>query len=133
MTLDVARFLRLQGAINAAVAAVPAGHAATAVSALAGSYMNMRAEVRLVIDESLQDEFDRLFPVMEVPAAPDVMGGGGFDPLKSADVANQARTRLNTMGGWLDGFVQDSRIKIEAQAYASARIKEERATRRSNL
>ncbi len=127
MALDVSRFLRLQGAINAAVAAIPSDHAATAVTALAGSYMTMREEVRLVIDDSLRDEFDRLFPVMDVPAAPNVMRGGGFDPFKSADIANQARARLKAMGGWLDGFVQEARMKMEAEAYASARVKEERS------
>lgn len=111
MALDIARFLRLQGAINAAVAAVPPDHAATAVTALVGSYATLRQEVRQVVAEDLHGEFDRLFPSMDVPPAPSVMRGGGFDPLKSADVANLARTRLKTMGGWLDGFVQEARMQ----------------------
>jgi hypothetical protein len=92
------------------VAAVPADHAATAVTALVNSYATLREEVRQVVDEELHGEFDRLFPAMEVPQAPRVMRGGGFDPFKSADVANLARTRLKTMGGWLDGFVQEARM-----------------------
>ncbi len=110
MSIDVPRFLRLQGAINAAVAAVPADHAATAVTALVGSYATLREEVRQVVNDDLHGEFDRLFPIMDVPAAPSVMQGGGFDPFRSADIANLARTRLKTMGGWLDGFVQEARM-----------------------
>ncbi len=107
MGVDVARFLRLQGALNAAVAAVPADQAATALTALVGSYAALRGEVRQVIDETLRTEFDRLFPVMEVPPAPSVRRAG-FDPIRMADTANQARTRMNTMSGWLDGFVRDA-------------------------
>jgi hypothetical protein len=110
VSIDVPRFLRLQGAINAAVAAVPADHAATAVTALVGSYATLREEVRQVVNNDLHGEFDRLFPIMDVPPAPSVMRGGGFDPFKSADLANLARTRLKTMGGWLDGFVQEARM-----------------------
>lgn len=108
MGIDVARFLRLQGALNAAVAAVPADQAARAVTALVGSYVALRGEVRQVIDERLRAEFDRLFPVMVVPRAPNLRRGGGFAPIKSADIANQARTRMKTMSGWLDGVVQEA-------------------------
>ncbi len=109
MAIDVGRFLRLQGAINAAVAAVPADHAATALTALVGSYASLREEVRQVIDENLHGEFDRLFPAMDVPATANVRRG--FDPIQSADMANQARTRMKTMGGWLDGFVQEAKLQ----------------------
>jgi hypothetical protein len=104
MAVDVGKFLRLQGAIDAAVASVPADHAATAAGALVSSYVTLRQEVRLVIDESVHDEFDRLFPMMEAPASPNVRRG--FDPIASADQANQARTRLKMMGGWLGGFLR---------------------------
>jgi hypothetical protein len=30
------------------------------------------------------------------------------------------------MAGWLDGFVQEARMNLEAQACAQARVKEER-------
>lgn len=109
MGTDVGRFLRLQGAIEAAVDAVPADHAATAVSALVGSYISLRNEVRLAIDDQYHDEFDRLFPLMATPTAPSAMRGG-FDPFQSADLANQARMRLRAMGGWLGGFVEESRL-----------------------
>lgn len=70
--------------------------------------MTLREEVREAIDDAFRAEFDRLFPAMAVPAAPSVMAG--FDPFKSADMANQARTRLKTMGGWLGGFVQEAQL-----------------------
>lgn len=106
MAVDVGKFLRLQGAIDAAVAAVPADHAATAAGALVSAYLTLRQEVRLVVDESVHDEFDRLFPMMDAPASPNVRLGAGFDPFASADQANKARTRLQMMGGWLGGFLR---------------------------
>lgn len=106
MGTDVGRFLRLQGAIDAAASAVPADHAATAVTALVGSYASLREEVRLAIDEEFRDEFDRLFPSVALPSSPRGLGAG-FDPFQSADEANQARTRLRTMSGWLGGFVRE--------------------------
>ena len=109
MGTDVGRFLRLQGAIDAAAAAVPQEHAATAVTALVGSYVALREEVRAAIDEAFRAEFDRLFPAMTVPPAPNVRAG--FDPFKSADIANEARTRLRTMGGWLGGFVREAGLE----------------------
>lgn len=109
MGTDVGRFLRLQGAIDAAASAVPEDHAATAVTALVGSYSALREEVRAAIDTKFHAEFDRLFPVMPVPPAPNVRAG--FDPFRSADIANEARTRLRTMAGWLGGFVQEARLE----------------------
>ena len=104
MAVDVGKFLRIQGAIDAAVEAVPGDQAATAAGALVGSYLTLRQEVRLVIDESVYDEFDRLFPMMEPPASPNVRRG--FDPFANADQANQARIQLKMMGGWLGGFLR---------------------------
>jgi hypothetical protein len=106
MTVDVGRFLRLQGAIEAAVGAIPADQATTAASALVDSYRTLREEVRSVVDESVREEFDRLFPDMQTHAPPDLRRGGGFDPFAAANVANQARTRLTMMGGWLGGFLR---------------------------
>jgi hypothetical protein len=109
MGTDVGRFLRLQGAIDAAVAAVPPDQAATAVTALVGSYVSIRSEVRLAVGDEFHEEFDRLFPTMTVPPAPNVMNRG-FDPFKSADIANDARARLRMMAGWLGGFVKEAEL-----------------------
>lgn len=103
MSTDISRFLRLRGAIDAAAAAVPDDHAATAVTGLVAAYASLREEVRGAIDEGFHDEFDRLFSPMTAPQAPSALG---FDPFASADTANQARTRLKMMGGWLGGFVE---------------------------
>lgn len=107
MSTDIGRFMRLQGAIDAAAAAVPEDHAATAVTALVGAYSTLREEVRAAIDADYQGEFDRLFPTVTVPPTANLRAG--FDPFRSADIANEARTRLRTMGGWLGGFVQEAR------------------------
>jgi hypothetical protein len=108
MSTDIARFLRLRGAIDAAVAAVPDDQAATAVTGLVSAYLTLREEVRGAIDEGFHDEFDRLFPPMTAPRAPSALG---FDPFASADTANQARTRLKMMGGWLGGFVEATELE----------------------
>lgn len=109
MSTDIAHFLRLRGAIEAAVDAVPKDHAATAVSGLVNAYSVLRDEVRGAIDSTFHDEFDRLFPSLTVPRRSGI--GSGFDPLASADAANEARTRLKMMGGWLSGFVEAAQLE----------------------
>ncbi len=37
-----------------------------------------------------------------------------------------ARGLLEQMAGWLDGYVQQTRMHAEAEAYAKARVAEER-------
>ena len=109
MSTDIARFLRLRGAIDAAVDAVPKDHAATAVSGLVTAYSSLRNEVREAIDAGFHDGFDRLFPTMTAPRSSGI--GGGFNPVVNADAANEARTRLKMMGGWLGGFVEAARLE----------------------
>ncbi len=120
--MDVGKFLRLQGAIKSSLDAIPVDQAAVAADAMLTTYERMRSEVRDAIPKEHHKEFDRLFPAtIERP----VNNPGGRLAL-IAGRFNSARSLLGSMAGWLDGYVQAARMQMEAEAYAQARVKEER-------
>jgi len=120
--MDVAGFLRLQGAIRSVLDSVSEGQAAVAAEAMADSYRRLRHETRDAIPEEDREEFDRLFPETPPAITSRAMGRLGYEAAKF----HAARALLGTMAGWLDGYVQHARMQMEAQAYAEKRAKEER-------
>ena len=119
---DIGRYIRLQGAIRASIDAVPEGQAPVAGMAMVNVYRRFRAEAKKVIPSDHAEEFDAMFPddVAIQRANP------RDDLLDSAARYTGARLLLATLAGWLDGFVQEAKMQIEADAYAQARVKEER-------
>jgi hypothetical protein len=71
------------------------------------------------VGKDLQDEFEELFPMDEVPEN------------KGQITTDAARVLLLQMAGWLDGIIASLtyRLQVEANAtaYADARVREERA------
>jgi hypothetical protein len=126
VAIDVGRFLRLQGAITSALAAVPVEQAAMTGEALPTSYTRLRGEAIDIIPAKVRDEFERLFP--EHPFTRRGHTSGPRFAIETANRANEARAILGTLAGWLGGFVAEARMKQEAAAYAQARIKAERGT-----
>lgn len=118
---DVGRFLRLQGAIQAALDSIPMDQAVVAEQPMKDAYLRLRAETRSVIPGETLEEFDRMFPT-EVKVGPT----GSSRMVIRAARFNAARSLLGSLAGWLDGFVQEARMTIEAEAYAHARVEEER-------
>ncbi len=109
---DIGRYLRLQGAIRAAIDAVPDGQAALAGHAMMNAYRRFRSEARTVIAPENFSEFDAMFPtgVIFERANP-------RDDLQDAAAEfNAARLQLSTTAGWLDGFVQEAKMQMEAEA-----------------
>lgn len=116
--MDVGKFLRLQGAIRAAHESIPPDHAVMGGTAMERAYERLRIEVQDAIPNEHLQEFDGLFP--------EHIGGFGHSPRGEAERFHAARSLLASMAGWLDGYVQAARMEMEAQAYAEARVKEER-------
>ena len=119
--MDVARFLRLQGAIRAALDSVAEGNAVIGSDAMVASYMRLREEVWSAVPNEDKPEFDRVCPHNAIKGA-----GGRTDLRTAASHYSEARTLLAVMAGWLDGYVQHARMAMEAEATARERVRQER-------
>src|SRR3954447_21854100 len=101
---DISRYLRLQGAIRAAIDAVPEGQAALAGHAMMNAYRRFRSEARANIPNEQFSEFDAMFPTEVI-----FERANPRDDLQDAAAEfNAARLQLSTMAGWLDGFCSGS-------------------------
>lgn len=120
--MDVGKFLRLQGAIQAAIESVGDGQAAVAGPAMAERYETLVVEARLTIPETEFEEFDRLFPKRIEGPRPT----SGRDMFGSAKIFNEAKALLGTLAGYLGGYVNAAKIELEAEAYAKERVRQER-------
>jgi hypothetical protein len=119
--IDLGRYLRLQGAIQAALDAVDQGNAVVGAEAMRTSYTRLREEARSAIPDEQAAEFNRLFPA-ELPQPTARHSPQGLDAVKYMT----ARSLLASLKGWLDGYVSEVRIGVEAEAYAKERVKAER-------
>jgi hypothetical protein len=120
---DVARYLRLRGAVDGALTAHAEEHAVMASDSMVHAYVSLRQEVRATIPSEHHEEFDRLFPV----ELPDPRGDLGSRPMRAAMRFEAARGALGRMSGWLDGFVQAAKMHLEATAYAQERVRREKS------
>lgn len=118
-SVEVGRFMRLRGAIQGALDAIPVDQAAVAGRAMAARYRIFRHEAQKVVPKGYLDELESLFP--EAPIA-----GGRRDVREEAETYNQARGLLGALAGWLDGFIQEARSQAETEAYVRERVKQER-------
>jgi hypothetical protein len=116
---DVGRFLRLKNSIEGAVAPFGEGSSAIAGGALPNAYVSLREEVREAIGPQHQAEFDRLFPAWNEPI-------NTSHGIHTATQHSRAKGLLGRLAGWLDGFVQEAQMAMNAQAYAEELVKQER-------
>lgn len=122
--MDIGKVMRLRDAISGALSAVEADTLGSG-NALPSAYTNLRQQVKSTIEDELQEEFESLFPAWSHPP---LMGSRrpGFDPLKVMGVVNEAKALLGQLSGWLDGFVSEARLALEAKEYAEQRLREDR-------
>lgn len=123
MPIDPGVFLRLKLSIDATLAGLE--QRTLAAQALAEAYASFRSEAERVAEvEGVLDEFGRLFPLPTVARQPSV--SAGFDPVAAASGSSESRSLLLRLSGWLGGFVEQTRLELEARAYAEARTGQER-------
>jgi hypothetical protein len=115
--VDLRRALSLQSALRSAALAISEESAPMASDAMLNSYRKLRREVRSVIPEDDVEELDRLFPE-GITAR-----GRTREELDTARFF-AARSALQQLAGWLDGYAQVVQIEANAEAYADARLKE---------
>ncbi len=89
---------------------------------LSDAYRSIRHQVSGMVPDDALQEFEELFPE-EVDCSPTrhpTMGSFG-----KQDVSAESRSRLASLAGWLDGWIEASEraqlIDAEAKAYAEAR------------
>lgn len=95
----------------------------TAGTALAQAYRRFRAEARDIVLEEHRDEFERVCPDWAPPHRTRSLLSLMEGPSR---VYDEARIMLGTLAGFLDGYVRETQINLEAEAYAAAKLKAER-------
>lgn len=94
-------------------------------AALVRAYTGLRSELILIVESAestdLVDELDRLFPPMEEPE-PFNSFYGVDSHIQLATAAEDARTRLGQLGGWVQGLIDEltfqERLQLDAEARA---------------
>jgi hypothetical protein len=123
--MDIGKFLRLQGAITSTIEGSKGMNSTQAGSAVEDAYYRLRQEAREAIPDGDREEFDRLFPDTVNPSQRAHMS---TQPVSALERYGTAQSLLAGMSGWLDGYVREARLQVEAEAYAVERVKQERGT-----
>lgn len=97
-SVDVKKLVRLKHTLKAAAGSLPEGQEGFSGAGYADTYNRLRSEVRSSLPEILVTEFDRLFE--------ELGRAGSKDVLRQAAAASEARVRLASMVGWLDGVIE---------------------------
>lgn len=124
--VDLGRVIRLKTSIDQAAAAGRMGDQWSPMGgeAMKSAYLAMRQELLLLLDESnLVEEFQRMNP-----AVPDSRPPVLSNLFAASAYSESYGSALLRMAGWLDGLIQESRMRMEIAALTTARIKEERGT-----
>lgn len=130
MSLDVGALLRLRNGLQEALAATPAEQG-SAWQGLVDAYEGLRGRASQVIGDAHAEEFERLFPaaIDRRTAGHDITHDPGAMFVQQ-EVASDARTRIASLAGWLNGFIEEAqfnmRMQAEADAYAKERVRTER-------
>jgi hypothetical protein len=121
MTPDTGRLIRLRSTIRAVLDAAPEWEGGRTGEVLVEGYRAARAEIAAMVGDILADELDRVVP--------DRLFGGDETWQDKFDFVN-AKLMLSQLAGWIDGLIEQaqfsSRLAAEAEAYAEARLKQER-------
>jgi hypothetical protein len=100
--MDVGKFLRLQGAIDAAIESSKEKNSTQAGPAIQDAYHRLLQEIRESKPNEDQEEFDRLFPDTVVPSRK----ARQTDPVSALEKYGTAQTLLSSLSGWLGGYVR---------------------------
>jgi hypothetical protein len=131
--VDIGVLLRIRNSAQEALTATPPDHS-SAWNGLVETYERLREWAAQVIGDAHRDEFNRLFPqTIDQRIAGTGAAGGRPNPaalFAQQEVASEARTRLGSLAGWLNGFIEEAqfrtRVQAESDAYAKERVKAER-------
>jgi hypothetical protein len=110
--------LRLKSTLDAAATLEPDDGAA---AGLTESYNRLRQQALAVVDSAglPLDEFESLFPVIEVERMPTSLDAAAWQSAKFESAAKRANLLLRQMAGWFDGVVQtltlERRLELEAK------------------
>ena len=107
MPFDLAQALRMKGMIDRALRDAP--DSVTGVPGLTQAYMNARKVcLGLVSDTDVQDEFEALFPEVEVLEA-----AVTHNPMMLGAAGERARLLLAALGGWLASWPSAEQLLAE--------------------
>ncbi len=119
------RILRIREAIRGALDAAPPSKAAVAAREMTSAYERYRSEAAGLLDEGYLDEFERMFPELD-PPPPSKPWWRIIRRSEQREQYSKARVLLDSLAGWLDGFIAEARMKLKAREAAEALIREER-------
>jgi hypothetical protein len=125
MALDLGQLLRYKGMVEAASTAVDADGAAA--HALSESYMRLREQLANVLEGDLSDEFNAVFPEIEIPAPVQVHpGAAARAAIAQTPAARRAQVLLTQLAGWLDGLIAEQTLDQRLKLEAAERVAQER-------
>lgn len=96
----------------------------TAGASLARAYERFRAEAYDIGREEQPNEFERVCPAWSHPARHGSILAVAIEGQSRA--YNEAKVLLRTLVGFLIGYVQETQMNLETEAYAAAKFKAER-------
>ncbi len=124
--LDVGRFLRLRNAIQGAMDAIDADSQARSGIALPEAYRRFRAQAAELVLEEHQQAFNATCPEWKEPLGGFTHSGNPAEALRQSRYYNEARVLMGALAGYLDGYVAETRLNLETEAYARERARAER-------
>jgi len=115
--LDIGRFIRLRSAIQQSS---ETGSEQSAAGPLAESYLRFRAEALDLVPEGDREELQRVCPEIdeqEIGRIP----RGSINPearVLERELHAQAKVFLGSLAGFLDGYVEETRLRIAEEEQA---------------
>lgn len=110
--LPLGPFLRLKGAIEQAANSISEESAAVSGIALPQAYKRFRSEALELVPDEDKEELSRICPEWTTPL------GGSHAGMKSAEFYTEARVLLLGLAGFLNGYVLETQIRVEAEEKA---------------
>lgn len=115
--LDIGRFIRLRNAIQLASDASDGDGSAVT---LAESYLRFRAEALDLVPDENKDELQRLCPEIDGQEIGSITSGSVAIAVRvqQRELLAKARVLLGALAGFLDGYVEETKMRIEAEEKA---------------
>jgi LmbE family N-acetylglucosaminyl deacetylase len=127
---NLGKLFRMHGMVSRAALMETASQAG---GALARAYLGLRDEMLLSLDTEeltpLREEFERLFPVMEVPEPHDPHWDVQRSGTRLMEAAMEAQLHLRRLEGWIQGLIDEMtleqrlRLRMDAEEKAKAERK----------
>src|SRR5687768_10927406 len=113
---DLGKLLRMHGMVSRAAKMETAFQAG---GALARAYLGLRDEMLLVLSGALREEFERLFPEMEVPEPHNPVFDVHVSGTRLTEAAMEAQLHLRRLEGWIQGLIDEmtleQRLRMDAE------------------